>query len=390
MNPQRFSKSKAGRLIKVGQGESAYWAFVPHPLPPTLSWSAETVRLLSDADRALGELSGLGRTMPNPHLLIAPFIRREAVLSSRIEGTQTDLADLYAYEAGQLPLFPEIKPPPPEADLREVGNYVKAMEYGLERLNTLPVSLRLIRELHERLMAGVRGEHAYPGEFRRSQNWIGQRGCTLNEAEFVPPPVPEMQEALDAFEKYLHGDDPYPPLIRLALIHYQIEAVHPFVDGNGRIGRLLLSLLLVDWNLLPLPLLYLSAFFEANRQTYYDLLFAVSERGAWLEWVKFFLQGVVEQARDAGIRAKKLQDLQEEWHRRLARARSSGLLFRLADSLFVSPVVSIPQAQRLLEVTYRSAKLTVEKLAQAGILRQMGESTYGKTYLAEAILEAVI
>jgi Fic family protein len=347
------------------------------------------VRLLSEADRALGELSGLGRTMPNPHLLIGPFIRREAVLSSRIEGTQTDLADLYAYEAGQLPLFPEVKPPPPEADLREVGNYVKAMEYGLERVKTLPVSLRLIRELHERLMAGVRGAHATPGEFRHSQNWIGPPGCTLNEAEFVPPPVPEMQEGLSTFEKYLHRDDPFPPLIRLAFIHYQFEALHPFVDGNGRIGRLLVSLLMVNWNLLPLPLLYLSAFFEANRQAYYDLLFGVSARGAWLEWLRFFLQGVAEQARDAGTRAKKLQDLQGEWHRRLARTRSTGLLFRLVDNLFVAPVMSISQAQSFLGVTYRSAKLNVEKLAQAGILRQMGESTYGKTYLAEDILLAI-
>jgi len=389
MNSERFRQSPAGRLLKVGQGETGYWAFVPNPLPPAFSWDSGMVRLLSDADRALGELSGLGRTLPNPHLLIGPFIRREAVFSSRIEGTQTNLADLYAYEAGQPSLFPEAKPPPPEAYLREVGNYVKAMEYGLERLKTLPVSLRLIRELHERLMTGVRGEHAAPGEFRHSQNWIGPPGCTLNEAEFVPPPVPEMQEGLDAFEKYLHRDDPFPPLIRLAFIHYQFEALHPFVDGNGRIGRLLVSLLMVNWNLLPLPLLYLSAFFEANRQAYYDLLFAVSARGTWLEWLRFFLQGVAEQARDAGARAKRLQDLQNEWHRRLAQDRSAGLLFRLVDSLFISPVVTISQAQRLLGVTYRSAKLNVEKLAQAGILRQTGESTYGKTYLAEAILQVI-
>ncbi len=389
MNPEPFAKTTSGRIIKVGQGETAYWAFVPYPSPPAFSWDSELVRLLSDADRALGELSGLGRTMPNPHLLIGPFIRREAVLSSRIEGTLSTIADLYAYEAGQLRLFADQKPVPSEADVKEVGNYVRAMEYGLERLKTLPVSLRLIRELHERLMAGVRGEHGTPGEFRRSQNWIGAPGCTLNEAEFVPPPVPEMQETLDAFEKYLHGSDTFPPLLRLAFIHYQFEAIHPFLDGNGRIGRLLTMLLLVSWDLLPLPLLYLSAFFEANRQAYYDLLFAVSARGAWQEWLRFFLQGVAEQARDAGARAKKLQDLQGEWHGRLARTRSTGVLFRLVDSLFVSPVVSISQAQRLLGVTYRSAKLNVEKLAQAGILRQVGESAYGKTYLAEAILQAI-
>ncbi|MGO9621637.1 MAG: Fic family protein [Desulfobaccales bacterium] len=389
MNPERFRNSPSGRLLQVGQGETAYWAFIPNPLPPPLPLDPDLVRALSDADRALGELSGLGRTMPNPHLLIAPFIRREAVLSSRIEGTLSTIADLYAYEAGQLPLFADQKPAPPEADVKEVGNYVRAMEYGLDRLQTLPVSLRLIRELHERLMEGVRGEQATPGEFRRSQNWIGAPGCTLNEAEFVPPPVPEMHESLDALEKYLHGGDTYPPLLRLAFIHYQFEAIHPFLDGNGRIGRLLTMLLLVSWDLLPLPLLYLSVFFEAHRQAYYDTLLSVSERGAWQDWVRFFLQGVAEQARDAGARAKRLQDLQSQWRQRLQKGRASALLLRLADSLFVSPALTIPQIQRLLGVTYPSAKLNIEKLAKAGILRQKGESSYGKVYLAEDILQAI-
>jgi Fic family protein len=199
------------------------------------------------------------------------------VLSSRIEGTQANITDLYAYEASQLPL-PGLEPAPPESDVREVLNYVRALEYGLERLNTLPVSLRLIRELHERLMTGVRGEHAAPGEFRRTQNWIGPGNRTLNEAPFVPPPVPQMHECLDSLEKYLHSDDVYPPLVRLALFHYQFEAIHPFLDGNGRIGRLLLSLLLIEWKLLPLPLLYLSVYFHRYRQEYYDLLITVSER----------------------------------------------------------------------------------------------------------------
>jgi Fic family protein len=389
MNPERFRQSPSGRLLQVGRGETAYWAFCPNPLPPNLPLDKGLVRTLSDADRALGELAGLGRTMPNPHLLIAPFIRREAVLSSRIEGTQADLTDLYAYEAGQLPLFTEIKPPPPETDVKEVGNYVRAMEYGLKRLDTLPVSLRLLRELHARLMEGVRGEHATPGEFRTSQNWIGRPGCTIQEAEFVPPPVPEMQEALDAFEKYLHATDTYPPLIRLAFIHYQFEAIHPFLDGNGRIGRLAITLLLVNWDLLPLPLLYLSAFFEKHHQDYYDLLLSVSQQGAWPRWVEYFLRGVAEQARDAGQRAKRLQDLQGEWRARLLKGRASALLLRLADSLFASPVLSIPQAQQLLGVTYVSARANVEKLAKAGILRQVSQSSYGKLYLAEDIVKAV-
>lgn len=382
MNPERFRNSTDGRLIRVGQGETAYWAFVPHPLPPDLSADWEFARSLSKADRALSELAGVGRTMPNPHLLIGPFVRREAVLSSRIEGTQADITDLYAYEAGQ--------PAPAESDVREVLNYVRALEYGLERLSTLPVSLRLIRELHERLMAGVRGEHATPGEFRRSQNWIGTPNCTLGEAQFVPPPVLQMHEALDAFEKYLHADDVYPPLVRLALVHYQFEAIHPFVDGNGRIGRLLISLLLVEWKLLPLPLLYLSAYFHRYRQDYYDLLMAVSERGDWRDWVLFFLHGVTDQARDAIVCAKRLQDLQTAWHERLMQARTSALLVRLVDSLFASPVITIPEAQRLLGVTYRSAQHNVERLVTAGILRPVGDASYGKTYLAAEILDIIV
>lgn len=387
MNPERFRNSASGQVIRVGQGEAAYWAFVPHPLPPSLSADWELTRTLSESDRALSELAGLGRTMPNPHLLIGPFVRREAVLSSRIEGTQAGIADLYAYEAGQLPL-PGMDAPP-EADVREVLNYVNALEYGLKRLETLPVSLRLICELHERLLAGVRGEHATPGEFRRSQNWIGAPGCTLDEATFVPPPVPQMHEALDALEKYLHSDDIYPPLLRLALVHYQFEAIHPFVDGNGRIGRLLLSLLFVQWGLLPLPLLYLSAYFYRHRQDYYDLLLSVSERGAWRDWLLFFLRGVAEQAWDALQRARRLQDLREEWHQRLTQARTSALLVRLVDELFDWPIMTIPQAQRLLGVTYPSAKRNMEKLVQAGILQLVDEAVYGRTYVASEIMNVL-
>ena len=387
MDSNRFDNSPSGRLIRVGQGETAYRAFVPDPLPPQLPVDWDLARSLSGADRALSELAGVGRTMPNPHLLIGPFVRREAVLSSRIEGTQADIADLYAYEVGQLPL-PGLEPAPPESDVREVLNYVRALEYGLERLATLPVSLRLIRELHGRLLAGVRGEHATPGEFRSRQNWIGPPNCTLNEAHFVPPPVPQMREALAAFENFLHDAGAYPPLVRLALVHYQFEAIHPFVDGNGRIGRLLLSLLMVEWGLLPQPLLYLSAYFHHHRQEYYELLMAVSECGTWRDWISFFLQGVAEQAGDAIVRAKQLQDMREAWRERLAKARSA-LPLRLADSLFASPVLTIPQAQRLLGVTYHSAQRNVQKLVDAGILQQVGESSYGKTFLAAEILQAM-
>ena len=389
MNAELFKKSPSGRLLKVGQGEAAYWAFMPHPLPPALPTEKDLLRILSDADRALGELAGLGRAMPNPHLLIGPFMRREAVLSSRIEGTQADITDLYAYEAKQMPLT-GLKASAPESDVREVLNYVRAMEYGLKRLDTLPVSLRLVRELHERLMEGVRGEQATPGEFRRSQNWIGRSGCTLKNADFVPPPVNEMLESLDSFEKYLHSKNDCPPLVRLAFIHYQFEAIHPFLDGNGRIGRLLISLLLVSWNLLPLPLLYLSAFFEKYRNEYYELLMKVSENGDWHEWITFFLRGVEEQARDAIVRAKRLQDLQIDWKERLSQARASALVLRLADSLFVSPLITIPEAQRILGAKqYHTARKSIEKLISVGIIKQVGGSSYGKTFVAEEVLQII-
>lgn len=348
----------------------------------------ELVRTLSDADRALAELAGTGRNMVNPRVFISPFVRREAVLSSRIEGTEADIEDVYAFEAGQLPL-PELKAFPRRLDAQEVLNYVHALEYGLVRINELPVSLRFIRELHEILMRGVRGEEYTPGEFRRTQNWVGPPGCSMEEATFVPPSVRKMHEALNSFEGYLHYDDPYPPLMRLAFIHYQFEAIHPFLDGNGRVGRLLISLMLVSWDLLPHPLLYLSAFFESNKRDYYDLLLAVSTSESWREWVMFFLKGVSEQSRDALQKANRLQDLQAEWHERLTRARVSALLLRLADSLFDSPVVTIPIAQRILDVTYSSARNNVEKLVQAGILRQVGENTYGKVFLAGEILQII-
>jgi Fic family protein len=381
LNPESFKESSSGRLLQVGKGEEAYWSFIPNPLPPSLPLTSEMVCTLSNADRALGELAGLGRTLPA--LFINPFIRREAVLSSRIEGTQADIKDLYAYEAGQKLLYSGLKPASLDSDVKEVKNYVRALEFGLDRQKTLPVCLRLIREVHEILLEGIRGERATPGEFRRSQNWIGLPGSTIKDAIFVPPPPPEMNEALNLFEKYLYSDNLFPPLVRLALIHYQFEAIHPFVDGNGRVGRLLLSILLANWNLLPTPLLYLSAFFEKYRQQYSEMLLAVSKYGSWNDWVIFVLQGIEEQARDACVRAKQLQDIQIDWYQRLKKLNYSGLVFKLADTLFTDPFLTIPRAQRLLELkNYHTAKLCVEKLVKAGILAQpVGK--YGKYYLPE-------
>jgi len=370
MRPEDFAPHAPGKVIRVGRGQAAYWAFLPDPLPPRLTYTSRLIRLVAQASHAVGELAGLGRTLHNPWLLVQPFLRQEAVLSSRIEGTEADLADVYAYEAGVRRGLPP--------DVREVHNYVRALQHGLERLETLPVSLRLLREMHAILLEGVRGEHATPGEFRRTQNWIGPPGCTLNEATYVPPPPDHLMEALDAWEKYLHAQDDHPPLVRLAFIHYQFEAIHPFLDGNGRIGRLLLILLLVDWGLLPLPLLYLSAYFERHRDAYYDGLLRVSTEGAWEDWVAFFLQGVVEQAQDALGRMKRLQDLRLRWRKLVTHKRASANLLKLVDVLFEKPVLTIPDAAQRLQVTYRSAQRLIHQLVDSGILQPYGRTGGGR------------
>ncbi len=390
MNPDDYRDSSSGRLIRAGSEPAAYWAFVPNSLPPRLDFDLPLIRLNGEAERAVGELAGLGRNLTNPQLLISPLMRREAVLSSRIEGTQTGVAGLYAYEAGQLSFLPAADQPASETDAREVLNYVRALEYGVERVHTLPVSLRLIRELHAKLMEDVRGGRATPGEFRTSQNWIGGLGGSLSDASFVPPPVAQMTAALSDLELYLHRqDDPYPPLVRLAFVHYQFEAIHPFLDGNGRIGRLLLALLLVEWRLLPLPLLYLSAFFEGNRDAYYDGLAAISRRGAWYEWATYFLTGVREQAQSAVIRLRRLTDLREEWRKRLSGSKASALPIELMFGLFENPIVTIPQVEQRLKITYPGAKKVVQKLMKLGILRQENEAAYGKIFSAAEIIQIV-
>lgn len=359
--------------------------FTPPPLPPRLSYDAELVQAVAESNRHLGELAGLARQVPNPHLLIRPFIRREAVLSSRIEGTEADLADLYAFEAGQ-PSLPGITREVPVSDALEVKNYVLAMEHGLERLHELPISLRLLKELHQILMADVRGESRAPGALRRIQNWIGPPGCSLEEATFVPPPAQEISQLLGDLEQYIHREDPaHPPLVRLALIHYQFEAIHPFLDGNGRIGRLLISLLLVHWDLLPLPLLYLSAYLEQWRQEYYDHLLEVSVQGAWRPWVLFFLRGLALQAQQATGMVKKLQDLQQTWRDRLSGPGTSSLTLSLIESLFEQPVLSIPDAAKRLEVTYPSAQRHVQRLVDAGILEPVEGTCHPRYFVTQEI-----
>lgn len=379
MQHSDFSKEKNGRLIRGTQG---YWAFVPNNLPPQLTITIDLVNQLSEADRALSELAGVARTLPNPHILIDPFVRREAVLSSRIEGTQASLSDVFFFEAGS---WKEKEVP----DVREVLNYVKALEYGLTRLKELPLSLRLIKEIHAILMEGARGHTQAPGEFRRSQNWIGPAGCTLIDAVYVPPPPNELMSALDSLEKYLHLTSDFPPLIRLSFIHYQFEAIHPLLDGNGRIGRLLITLLLCAQDLLPQPLLYLSAFFERHRNEYYERLLDISRNGRWKEWVLFFLRGISSQSRDAIRRSDLLLNLWQKYRSDLQAARASALLLQLVDQLFAFPAISNNIAAQKLSVTPRSAQLNIEKLVRAGILREATGKQRKRVYVAPEIISIV-
>ena len=375
-----FTEVARKHLTQVHVGEG-YWAFVPPPLPPRVEINIDITNCLSSADRALGELAGTGRMLPNPHLLISPFIRREAVLSSRIENTLTSLSDLFRFEAA-----PTAKPD--ILDVKEVHNYVRALEFGLDRLKDIPVCLRLIRELHGILLEDARGKGAACGEFRKSQNWIGPPNTRLEDATYVPPPVDGMKQALDDFEKYLHAESKLPPLIRLAIIHYQFEAIHPFLDGNGRIGRLLITLLLCEWGLLPQPLLYLSAFFEKHRKEYYDLLVNVSRAERWSEWIEFFLRGVAEQASDAVERSRQLLDLWQSYRQKMQRTRSSALLLKLVDELFKYPLVTIPFTSNVLNCTYVTARNNIGKLVSAEILREMpGMHAKRKIYIADEILK---
>lgn len=375
METSLFQNSPSGKLIRAVGG---YWAFIPHPLPPKLEWDNSLVSLISKADLALGTLSGLGENLPNTHLLIYLFIRREAVLSSRIEGTQSSLSDLLLFEATKLEK---------QRDVKEVQNYVHAIEYGLKRLEELPLSLRLIRELHNILMEEVRGERATPGEFRQSQNWIGPPGRTLNEATFVPPPTPEMLDALDQLEKFLHADTDLPPLAELALIHYQFEAIHPFLDGNGRIGRLLITLFLCQQGILTKPLLYLSAFFERHRQEYYELLLGISQRGAWRRWIEFFLQAVVEQSNDAVRRARRLLGLHQSYYQTSLEKRLPPTAGQLMELIFMRPVINVSVVREFLRVTFPAAQKAINALEKEGILTEITGGKRNKTYTAEEILK---
>ena len=378
MHPKDFTENKSGHLVNAPQG---FLAFVPNSLPPDLKFDMNLVLSLSKADAAVSELSGLGGQLPNPHLFISPYIRREAVLSSRIEGTKASLSDLLIDELEDIRSRPTAND-----DIKEVRNYIHALEHGIKLLDELPLSLRLIREIHEKLMIGVRGDRATPGEFRRSQNWIGPAGSNPATAPYVPPPVENLMECLGEWEKFLHMRDTVPDLIQCAMMHVQFESIHPFLDGNGRVGRLLVTFFLMERKRLSQPLLYLSAFIDAHKSDYYELLQRVRTHGDWNSWIRFFLQGVTEISTAAGTQAKELHNLREQYRGQLRdKPNATGLL----DELFINPYMTIARAARLLNKTHPTAKTAVTVLEQAGILKETSGRQWGRVYVCAPVLDAL-
>lgn len=368
-------KSPTGKTIRSPSG---YTAFIPDPLPPKINWTTQLVNALSQADFLLGKLAREGGKLPNPHLLIRPFITREAVLSSKIEGTQATIGEILAASAG-------ISVQRNSDDLQEVQNYIVALDYAIKRMNDLPLSLRLIKEIHHHLMQGVRGSHATPGEFRHSQNWIGTPGCTLNTAKFVPPSPDYLMDCLGEFEKFLH-ERQLPPLIHAAFCHYQFEAIHPFLDGNGRIGRLLIILLLIEQKMLPAPILYLSAFFEATRDEYYKQLYSVSAKGTWNEWLVYFLNGVALQSEDVLSRAERINDLLNKWKMQVA-SNTSNVPMLIVQHFAVNPYLTTNRIAEELKIAYSTAQRGVQKLEEAKIIIQTNDNKRDKIYCATEILE---
>lgn len=378
MKPSDFSANSPGICQKTLEG---YYAYTPAALPPQLDSDWELVRLISEADQALGELSGAGQLLPNPHLLIRPYLRREAIFSSRIEDTHADM--------GQLALFEEEDgDEEPVADVREVANYVRALEHGLKRISELPISTRLIKELHEILLKEVRGGESTktPGEFRRSQNWIGPKGCTLAEATFVPPPHHELGQCLGELEKFIHGDWPEPPLIKAAYIHYQFEAIHPFLDGNGRIGRLLITLYLCSQGCLSQPLLYLSGFFDETSDDYYRLLLGVSQKSDWRIWVEYFLRGVRLQALRARLDTQKVLGRYEFYQMKLKQGkRVPQEAARILDFVFANPFISIARHAKRVDVSYQMAQRAVDFWIEQGLLEEATGQRRNRIFVAPEI-----
>ncbi len=356
---------RAGNYVSQIGG---YKAFVPKPLPPDppVQLDSEMIQLLSKADRALGRLDGASEILPNVDLFVAMYVSKEALLSSQIEGTQASLIDVLAFEAdAALPDNPQ--------DIEEVVNYINALNYGLQRLSTLPLSLRLIREIHGRLLQGVRGANRQPGEFRTSQNWIGHHGGTIGTAKFVPPSPTDMTGALGKLETFIHEEKTLPILLKVGLVHAQFETIHPFLDGNGRMGRLLITFILCYEGVLHRPLLYLSHFFKVNTLEYYEHLQKIRDEGDWESWLKFFLRGVNEVAQEATTTARSIVQLREK-HRNIVAvhfSRSAGPAHQLLEYLYERPVITVNGVAKVTGLSYANANRLVMKLQEHGLLQQM-------------------
>lgn len=366
---------RSGRYIKQLQG---YKAFIPEPLPPKdpeLEISDELQACLSSADRSLGRLDGSIQTLPDPDLFVYMYVRKEAVLSSQIEGTQSSLSHLLKREA-------EVLDSDTPKDVTEVINYVGAMNLGLELLNDLPISTRLIKEIHGRLLENVRGQEQNPGHFRTSQNWIGPAGCQIRDAVFVPPSPADMLNAISDWEKFLHQDDSLPLLVKIGLAHAQFETIHPFLDGNGRVGRLLITLLLCEKKVLLKPVLYLSVYFKKNRQEYYDLLQRTRDAGDWESWIKFFIRGVDEVSQQATQTAREIVELRER-HRaaiveHFGQVVGNGL--KVLEYLFTQPIISVNRIMQITGVTFAAANQLMNRLEKVGVMHEITGQARNRRY----------
>ena len=373
--------NRAGRYVSQ---PTSYKAFIPAPLPPDppVRIGGDLQALLSQADLALGRFDGSIQTLPYPDLFVFMYIRKEAVLSSQIEGTQSSLQDLLEAEA-------KIFAPHRPNDVNEVVNYVHAINYGIKRLSELPVSTRLIREIHTELMKDVRGSHLSPGELRTSQNWIGPAGGLLSEAIFVPPPPHEVDPAMSELERFLHTPEDLPQLIKIGLAHAQFETIHPFLDGNGRAGRLLITFLLCEQGILQKPVLYLSHFFKRHREQYYKELQSVRDMGTWEQWLNFFLRGIVEVSSQATDTARRILVLRED-HRHVITekfGRAAGNGHRVLDHLYEHPIVSVNDVQDLIGMTYPAANNLVTRMVDSDILNEFTGQARNRRFIYKSYID---
>jgi len=362
MDPEKFISKEFGEVTKQPGEKWAFWYFRPRSAPRQMVLDMDTILLLSSADAALGRLSGVGRLLPDPGVIVRPYLTREALASSRIEGTQASLSDVLQAEIGEESTESE--------DIQEVLNYQHALNRGIELLESLPISLRLLKEVHKTLLTGVRGQEKMPGEFRSSPVWIGSVDASPSTATFVPPIPEDMEDALADWERFMNEPSRLPLLIKCALMHYQFETIHPFLDGNGRIGRLLIILVLLEQQALPVPLLYVSAYMEENRREYYERLQAVRERGEIQEWFQYFLRAVRSQAEEAAIRIGQLVDLRERYRIELKGAKSRA--GEVMELFFSNPFITVKRVERQLSVTNQGARNLIEALESKGWLRKIG------------------